>query len=54
MTHGVRVALILPYCLLSVGLHHAPAEIPVGLCQVDVMEGRAFSASALWDAWQPQ
>lgn len=47
MTHSERGGLIQPYCLLSVGLHHAPAGISVGLCDVDVREGKTFNTKAL-------
>lgn len=54
MTHGARGGLIQPYCLLSVGLHHAPAGLSVGLCDVDVREGKTFNINALLGCWKHQ
>ena len=44
---GAHGGFIQPYCLLSIGLHQAPAGIAVGLCDVDVMEGKAFNTNVL-------
>lgn len=49
---GARGGLIQPYCLLSIGLYQAPDGIAVELCDVDVMEGKAFNTTFFRDAWQ--
>lgn len=51
---GAHGSLIQPYCLLSTGLHCAPAAVSVELCDVDMMEGKAFNTNIFPDAWQHQ
>ena len=50
MTHsesGAHGGLVHSYCFLPAGLYCAPAGISVHLCDVNVMEGKAFNTRAL-------